>query len=144
MSRHSTLEIAVAGATGLVFGLGLVVSGMSNPAKVLGFLDLAGPWDPSLALVMAGAIAVGAAGFALARKRTASVLGLPMQLPSSRVIDGRLAIGAAAFGVGWGLAGLCPGPALTALSTGSREAIVFVVAMLAGMALFELGEPRSR
>ena len=144
MNRRSALEIATAGAAGLVFGLGLVVSGMSNPAKVLGFLDLAGPWDPSLALVMAGAIAVGAVGFAVARKRATSVLGLPMQLPASRVIDRRLAIGAVAFGVGWGLVGLCPGPALTALSTGSREAIVFVVAMLAGMALFEIGEPRSR
>ena len=138
MNRRATLEIATAGVAGLVFGLGLVVSGMSNPAKVIGFLDLAGPWDPSLALVMAGAIAVGAVGFALARKRANSVLGLPMQLPSNRVIDRRLALGAGAFGVGWGLVGLCPGPALTALSTGSREAIVFVVAMLAGMALFEI------
>ena len=144
MNRLSAFEIATAGVVGLVFGLGLVVSGMSNPAKVLGFLDLAGPWDPSLALVMAGAIAVGAVGFALARKRAASVLGLPMRLPSSRVIDRRLAIGAVAFGVGWGLVGLCPGPALTALSTGSIEAIVFVAAMLAGMALFEIGEPRPR
>ena len=144
MSRRSTFEIAAAGAAGLVFGLGLVVSGMSNPAKVLGFLDLAGPWDPSLALVMAGAIVVGAVGFAFARKRANSVLGLPMQLPSSRVIDRQLAIGAVAFGVGWGLVGLCPGPALMALSTGSIEAIVFVVAMLAGMAIFEIARPRSR
>lgn len=143
MSRKSTLEIVTAGGVGLVFGLGLVVSGMSNPAKVLGFLDLAGAWDPSLALVMAGAIAVGAVGFSLARRRTTSVIGTPMQLPSSRSIDRRLAIGALAFGVGWGLVGLCPGPALTALSTGSLEAIVFVVAMLAGMALFEIGETRN-
>jgi uncharacterized membrane protein YedE/YeeE len=138
MNRRSALEVATAGLAGLVFGLGLVVSGMSNPAKVLAFLDLAGPWDPSLALVMAGAIAVGAVGFALARRRATSVLGQPMDLPSSRAIDARLAIGATAFGVGWGLVGLCPGPALTALSTGSIEAIVFVAAMLAGMALFEI------
>jgi uncharacterized membrane protein YedE/YeeE len=142
MKRQSSFEIAAAGAAGLVFGFGLVVSGMSNPGKVLGFLDLAGPWDPSLALVMAGAIAVGAVGFALARKRALSMLGLPMRLPTSRVIDRRLALGAIAFGVGWGLVGLCPGPALVALSTGSREAIVFVAAMLAGMALYELSAAR--
>lgn len=140
---HRTFEIAAAGVTGLVFGLGLVVSGMSNPAKVLGFLDLAGAWDPSLALVMGGAIAVGAVGFAFAGRRTASMLGMPMRLPTSRVIDRRLASGAIAFGVGWGLVGLCPGPALVALSTGSREATLFVVAMLGGMALFEFTEARQ-
>ena len=144
MSRRSAFEIVTAGAVGLMFGLGLVISGMSNPAKVLGFLDLAGPWDPSLALVMAGAIAVGAVGFSLARRRTTSVIGRPMQLPSSRAIDRRLVIGALAFGVGWGLVGLCPGPALTAVSTGSPEAIVFVMSMLAGMAMFELGKPARR
>jgi uncharacterized membrane protein YedE/YeeE len=138
MKHRTSLEIAAAGIAGLVFGLGLVVSGMSNPAKVLGFLDLAGPWDPSLALVMAGAIAVGVVGFAFARRRGASLLGLPMRLPTTRAIDRRLALGAIAFGVGWGLVGLCPGPALVALSTGSREAIVFAAAMLAGMALYEL------
>jgi uncharacterized protein len=113
---------------------------MSDPSKVLGFLDVTGPWDPSLALVMAGAIAVGAVGFAFTRKRATSMLGLPMQLPATAGVDRRLTIGAAAFGVGWGLVGFCPGPALAAISTGSREAIVFVVAMLAGMALFEWGD----
>ena len=141
MKREALREMIAAGAAGLVFGLGLVISGMSNPAKVLGFLDLAGPWDPSLAVVMAGAIAVGIVGFALARGRAASMLGLQMRLGTSRTIDRRLAVGAVAFGVGWGLVGLCPGPALAALSGGSREAIVFVAAMLAGMALFEVGRP---
>ena len=141
MKREALREMIAAGAAGLVFGLGLVISGLSNPAKVLGFLDLAGPWDPSLAVVMAGAIAVGIVGFALARGRAASMLGLQMRLGTSRTIDRRLAVGAVAFGVGWGLVGLCPGPALAALSGGSREAIVFVAAMLAGMALFEVGRP---
>jgi len=144
MSRQSNLEIAAAGVAGLVFGLGLVVSGMSNPAKVLAFLDLTGPWDPSLALVMGSAVAVGVVGFAFARKRAASVFGLPMRLPTGDAIDRRLAIGAVAFGVGWGLVGLCPGPALVLLSTGSSEAIVFVAAMLAGMAMYQRGQPPAR
>jgi uncharacterized protein len=141
--KRASLEIVAAGFVGLVFGLGLVVSGMSNPAKVLGFLDLAGPWDPSLALVMAGAIAVGAVGFALAGRRAASWLGLPMRLPSNRAIDRRVALGAVVFGIGWGLVGLCPGPALVALSTGAGEAFLFVAAMLAGMAIFEIAARRG-
>lgn len=128
---------------GLVFGLGLIVSGMANPAKVLGFLDLAGPWDPSLALVMAGAIGVGACGFALARRRTRSLLGAPMALPGARQIDRRLLLGSALFGAGWGLAGFCPGPALVGLGLGEAKALVFVVAMLLGMAVFE-GLERAR
>jgi uncharacterized protein len=123
---------------GLVFGLGLIVSGMANPAKVLGFLDLGGAWDPSLAFVMAGAIAVGAVAFAVARQRTRSFLGAAMQLPTSRDIDRRLVIGSALFGIGWGMAGFCPGPALVALGMGEVKALVFVVAMLAGMGVFEL------
>lgn len=130
-------------AAGLLFGIGLIVSGMANPAKVLGFLDLAGPWDPSLALVMAGAIAVGVGGFALAGRRERSLLGLPMQLPGRAAIDRRLAAGALLFGVGWGLAGFCPGPALVALGAGYGKAALFVAAMLAGMLLYELGG-RSR
>jgi len=122
---------------GLVFGLGLIVSGMADPAKVLGFLDLAGPWDPSLALVMAGAIGVGAGGFALARRRTRSLLGAPMALPAARSIDRRLLLGSALFGAGWGLAGFCPGPALVGLGLGEAKALVFVVAMLLGMVVFE-------
>lgn len=125
---------------GLVFGLGLIVSGMVSPAKVLGFLDLAGKWDPSLALVMAGAIAVGAPAFFLASKRASTLLGTPMRLPDARQIDRRLVLGSLAFGVGWGLAGFCPGPAMVALGAGYGKALLFVVAMLAGMLAFELVE----
>ena len=125
-------------AVGLVFGLGLIVSGMSDPAKVLGFLDLAGSWDPSLALVMGGAVAVGLAAFRLAGKRPRSLLGLPMQMPTARQIDRRLLAGSAIFGIGWGLAGICPGPALVLLGAGSLKGIVFTVALLAGMAVFEI------
>ncbi len=128
---------------GLVFGLGLIVSGMANPAKVLGFLDLAGRWDPSLALVMAGAIAVGVVAFAVARRRTVSYLGLDMKLPSARQLDSRLVIGSLLFGVGWGIAGFCPGPGLVALGMGEIKAAVFVAAMLAGMGVFELLQRRS-
>lgn len=123
---------------GLVFGLGLIVAGMVNPAKILGFLDIAGKWDPSLALVMAGAIAVGLVAFALARRRTVSALGLPMQLPSASTIDARLVGGSLVFGIGWGLAGFCPGPAIVAIGAGYAKAAVFVVAMLLGMGAFEL------
>lgn len=129
---------------GLIFGLGLIVSGMANPAKVLGFLDLGGAWDPSLAFVMAGAIAVGALAFAVARKRSVSFLGAAMRLPTSRDIDGRLAIGSAVFGIGWGVAGFCPGPSLVALGMGEIKALVFVVAMLVGMGAFELLERRRQ
>ena len=107
---------------GLVFGLGLIVAGMVNPAKILGFLDLAGKWDPSLALVMAGAIAVGLAAFAIARRRIVSALGLPMQLPSASTLDARLVSGSLVFGIGWGLAGFCPGPAIVALGAGYAKA----------------------
>lgn len=129
---------------GLVFGLGLIVSGMANPAKVLGFLDLAGAWDPSLAFVMAGAIAVSALAFALAKTRTVSWLGAAMTLPGSRDIDRRLVIGSVLFGIGWGVAGFCPGPGLVALGMGEIKALVFVAAMLLGMALFEWVERRKQ
>ena len=122
---------------GLLFGIGLMVSGMANPGKVLGFLDLAGRWDPSLAFVMAGAIAVGSLAFTVAKRRATSYLGLPMQLPTSTGITARLVIGSAVFGVGWGLAGFCPGPALVALGAGYPKAIGFVGAMMVGMAVFE-------
>lgn len=128
---------------GLVFGLGLIVAGMANPAKVLAFLDLAGSWDPSLAFVMAGAIAVGVVGFAFAGRRSLSLLGLPMQLPMARYIDRRLIGGSLLFGMGWGLAGICPGPALVLLGAGVTKGLVFVAAMLAGMFLFELLQHRS-
>ena len=128
---------------GLVFGLGLIVSGMANPEKVLGFLDLAGPWDPSLAFVMGGAIIVGVVAFAVARRRTLSFLGFQMKIPSNNHIDKRLVLGGLMFGVGWGIAGFCPGPGLVALGAGETKAAVFVAAMVAGMGIFEVIE-RSR
>lgn len=131
---------AFAFVAGLTFGIGLIVSGMVNPAKVLGFLDLAGRWDPSLALVMVGAIAVGAPAFFAAGRRQATLLDTPMRLPTTRDIDARLVIGSLVFGVGWGLAGFCPGPALVALGAGYGKALVFVVAMVAGMLAFEMIE----
>lgn len=128
---------------GLVFGLGLILSGMADPHKVLGFLDVAGPWDPSLALVMAGAIAVGVVAFTIAKRRTSSLLGVDLKLPMARHIDRRLVGGSLLFGVGWGIAGFCPGPALAALGMGELKAAVFVGAMLLGMGIFELLERRS-
>ena len=129
---------------GLVFGIGLIVSGMTNPAKVQGFLDLAGSWDPSLGLVMAGAIAVGFLAFRLAKKRSSAIFGSAMHFPTKNDIDLRLVLGSIVFGVGWGLGGFCPGPALASLGTGSVDALVFVLAMLAGMAIFEVAESRMR
>ncbi|MNI50297.1 hypothetical protein D3C85_361470 [compost metagenome] len=126
----------IAFVSGLVFGLGLIVSGMANPAKVLGFLDLAGPWDPSLAFVMGGAVLITAVGFALLRRRRASLTGEPLRWPTATRIDLRLALGSLAFGAGWGLAGFCPGPALVAAAAGVPQALIFVVAMLAGMAIY--------
>ena len=123
---------------GLIFGLGLIIAGMANPAKVIAFLDLAGDWDPSLALVMGGGIAVATGAFALAGKRARSLLGAPMQLPTRQDIDPRLILGSVAFGAGWGLAGFCPGPALVALGAGIPKAVIFVCAMLVGMLAYEL------
>jgi uncharacterized protein len=119
--------------SGLIFGLGLILSGMTEPLKVKGFLDVAGAWDPSLGLVMGGAIAVGAVAYALARGRKKSWGGAPMEIPTDQTIDERLVIGGALFGIGWGIAGFCPGPALVALGSGSISAAIFVVAMLVGM-----------
>jgi uncharacterized membrane protein YedE/YeeE len=129
---------------GLIFGIGLIISGMTNPAKVQGFLDLAGQWDPSLGLVMAGAIAVGLFAFAAAKKRTTAILGGVMQLPKKSDIDLRLVMGSVVFGIGWGLGGFCPGPALVSLGTGRSDAVVFVLAMLAGMVIFEIAESINR
>lgn len=136
--QHRLAEFGV----GLLFGLGLILAGMTDPSKVLGFLDLAGLWDPSLAFVMGGAILVSLGAFTLAKKRTTSFLGGAMQLPTSRDIDKRLVTGSLLFGAGWGLAGFCPGPALVSVGTGNPKAVVFVLAMLAGMALFEVLERR--
>ena len=140
LHHHRLSEFGV----GLLFGIGLILSGMTDPGKVIGFLDLFGMWDPSLALVMGGALLVGVFAFAQAKKRTRSVLGGAMHLPSSRDIDRRLILGSLAFGAGWGLAGFCPGPAIVSLGAGQPTAIVFVIAMIAGMALYELADRRKR
>ena len=124
---------AIALLAGLVFGLGFIAAGMTQPAKVKGFLDLFGAWDPSLGLVMGGAIAVGVGAFALARRRSRAWSGDLIELPTSSVIDSRLIGGGVLFGIGWGIAGFCPGPALVALGGGMGQAGLFVLAMLAGM-----------
>jgi uncharacterized membrane protein YedE/YeeE len=127
---------------GLIFGLGLLLAGMANPAKVLAFLDVAGAWDPSLALVMGGAIAVAVIPLNWARKNKQSLLGARMQLPVKRELDARLIGGSLVFGIGWGIAGICPGPAVAILFTGRWQIIIFVLAMLTSMYLFSALESR--
>lgn len=128
--------IGFAFASGLVFGLGLILAGMANPAKVLSFLDITGVWDPSLAFVMAGAILLGVFTFLIAKKRTQSFLGLPMQLPTNQLIDKRLVFGSALFGIGWGLAGICPGPGIVLLGMGAEKGFAFVAALIVGVLIF--------
>lgn len=118
---------------GVLFGIGLIISGMSNPQKILNFLDLAGNWDPSLMFVMGGAILVGLGGFYLVSKRTEAFFGGALHIPTRRDISQPLVIGSLIFGAGWGIAGFCPGPAIVALGAGHLKAFVFLVAMLAGM-----------
>ncbi|MEI6762395.1 MAG: YeeE/YedE family protein [Betaproteobacteria bacterium] len=125
---------------GLLFGLGLLLSGMTDPGKVLGFLDVSGHWDPSLALGMGGAILVGVFAFARAKKRTTSFLGGALHLPKASQIDRRLVVGSLLFGAGWGLAGFCPGPGLVSMFSGQPKAAVFVAAMVVGMILFEVAD----
>ena len=137
---HRTLEFLV----GLLFGWGLLLSGMTDPSKVQGFLDLFGTWDPSLALVMGGAIAVGVFAFALAKRRSTTFFGGAMQMPTSRDIDQRLVVGSLIFGAGWGLAGFCPGPGIVAMAAGELKAAVFVAAMLVGMLGFQLLDQAGR
>lgn len=129
---------------GLVFGLGLIAAGMADPGKVIGFLDLAGTWDPSLAFVMGGGIVVGLAGFGFARRRTRSLLGLALHFPAAWAIDRRLVLGSALFGIGWGLAGICPGPGLVLMGAGIAKGWVFGLATLAGMAVFEVWSRAAR
>ena len=138
MIKNSILHRVSEFLVGLLFGLGLILSGMTDPGKVTGFLDLFGLWDPSLALVMGGAIAVGFFAFTLAKKRTTNFLGGMLRLPAKNQIDKPLIIGSLLFGAGWGLAGFCPGPALVSMASGQPKALVFVLAMLAGMVGFEL------
>lgn len=128
-------SILAALLAGLVFGLGLILSGMGNPAKVQNFLDFFGTWDPSLALVMLGAIVIGLIPFTWAKRRKTALFGEPMQMPTSTKIDTRLLLGSAMFGIGWGLAGFCPGPALMNVVTLHKEVIIFVVSMIVGMLL---------
>ncbi len=132
------MNILSAFIVGLVFGFGLILSGMTDPSKVLGFLDVTGVWDPSLGLVMGGAILVSSVAFFFASRRTRAVFGDQMRLPTATQIDRRLVLGGLAFGAGWGLAGYCPGPAVASLFTGMVEPVIFVAAMLVGMALYEL------
>ena len=124
-------------AIGVVFGWGLIISGMRNPQKILGFLDLAGNWDPSLAFVMLGAVLVGLGGFYVVSKRSQAFFGGALHIPARRDITKPLIIGSLIFGAGWGIAGFCPGPALLVLGTGHLKALVFVVAMFAGMEICE-------
>lgn len=137
------MQIVSALIAGLIFGLGLIISGMTNPLKVQNFLDVFGSWDPSLAFVMGGAIAVTAPGFWLLQKRQAPLFAPRFQLPTRQDFDTRLITGAALFGVGWGMAGLCPGPAITAVPLGLNGLVVFVPAMLAGMVVAKLAAPRA-
>ena len=137
---HRAIEFLV----GLLFGWGLLLSGMTDPGKVQGFLDLFGNWDPSLAFVMGGAIAVGFFAFALAKKRTTTVVGGALHLPTSRDIDRPLVVGSLIFGAGWGLAGFCPGPAIVSLGAGQAKAVVFVLAMLAGILAYKLMDRAGR
>ncbi|AXF85479.1 hypothetical protein DTO96_101210 [Ephemeroptericola cinctiostellae] len=130
------MKIVVSLLTGLMFGLGLIVAGMVNPAKVLGFLDITGAWDPSLVFVMVGGIGVAAAGFHFAKKQRHALLGGAMDFPSARGIDQRLVVGSLMFGVGWGIAGFCPGPAVVSVGAGSMQAMIFTAAMLLGMVIF--------
>jgi uncharacterized membrane protein YedE/YeeE len=138
------MNILFSWLAGLIFGLGLLIAGMANPAKVLGFLDIAGVWDPSLAFVMLGGIAVASVGFFFAGKRTRTLLDLPLQIPTARHVDRRLVGGSLLFGVGWGVAGICPGPALVLVGAGLPKGVVFVAAMLAGMGLFEIFERQAK
>jgi uncharacterized membrane protein YedE/YeeE len=137
-----TMQRVTAYFAGIIFAAGLVIGGMANPAKVLAFLDITGAWDPSLALVMGGALLVGVVGFSIAKRRTVAWSGEPMQLPTARTVDRRLVLGSLAFGIGWGLAGFCPGPAIVAAGLLNTKALVFLGAMLAGMGLFSILERR--
>lgn len=132
------MKYTTAFAIGLIFGIGLLVSGMYLPAKVLGFLDLAGKWDPSLAFVMGGALPFSAIGFIIAHRRGKALFGEPLHLPPTKKIDPRLLIGATIFGVGWGLSGVCPGPAIFNLGFASGPALVFIAGLGAGMAGYEM------
>jgi uncharacterized protein len=125
---------------GLLFGVGLIFSGMTNPEKIIGFLDVTGKWDPSLLFVMLGAISISFFAFRRASKKSASILGQPMNIPTKKEIDVRLIVGSIIFGIGWGLAGYCPGPGIASIATSKLQPITFVIAMLFGMLAYEFTE----
>ncbi|EMF4671261.1 DUF6691 family protein [Providencia stuartii] len=132
------MPVIIALISGLLFGLGLLLAGMGNPAKILSFLNITGNWDPSLLVTMAVAMVISAIAFSFAKKRQASVLKCPMQIPTNQKIDKPLVIGSVLFGLGWGLAGICPGPALLLTGMGLTQGIIFTLAMIAGMSVFQL------
>ncbi|HHR6131043.1 TPA: DUF6691 family protein [Providencia alcalifaciens] len=132
------MPIIIALVSGILFGLGLLLAGMGNPAKILAFLDITGNWDPSLLVTMAVAMLISGIAFQLVKKRKTSVLNCPLQIPSSNVIDKKLVIGSVLFGLGWGLGGICPGPAILLTGMGLTQGILFTLAMIAGMAIFQL------
>ena len=138
MKNSNTGFALVSGIAGLVFGWGLIISGMANPAKVIGFLDLSMPWDPSLMFVMGGAIALGLPGFLLAKRLKNSLMGMPMNLPTHTQIDKKLLLGAVLFGAGWGIGGFCPGPAIVAAASLATDGLIFSAAMLVGMFAFSV------
>lgn len=137
------MKLITALFAGLLFGLGLIWAGMSDPAKILAFLDITGHWDPSLLVTMAVAMMISAVAFFFAKKRKTSLLDCDMQIPTNKVIDKKLIIGALLFGLGWGLAGICPGPAILLTGAGQWQGIIFTAAMLAGMWLFQRVNYRS-
>ncbi|HBO21711.1 DUF6691 family protein [Providencia sp.] len=134
------MPILIALISGLLFGLGLIIAGMGNPAKILAFLDITGNWDPSLLVTMAVAMAISGIAFALVKKRKSSVLNCPIQIPTNQKIDVSLVTGSVFFGVGWGLAGICPGPALLLTGMGIIQGVIFTLAMIAGMAIFQFSQ----
>lgn len=132
------MRIISAFTTGLIFGIGLIISGMTNPAKIIGFLDITGQWDPSLLLVMLGAVSITFVAFRFVERKSVSLLGDNIQLPKKTGLDKPLIVGAVLFGIGWGLAGYCPGPALASLSSGLLPPVLFVLTMITGMGVFEI------
>ena len=138
------MQVLMAFITGLIFGLGLILSGMTNPSKVIGFLDITGAWNPSLLFVMGGAILIASIAFHFTKTRPKALLGDVIRLPTARQIDNRLVLGGLTFGAGWGLSGYCPGPALASLAIGGSKPLIFVVSMLVGMAIFEIHDRRSK
>lgn len=138
------MKLLVSFVSGLLFGLGLILSGMTDPRNIVDFLDVSGAWNPRLLFVMAGAVFVSFFAFRYAGRRSRSMLDEPMQIPTNRKLDMRLVVGATLFGIGWGLAGYCPGPALASVATGLMQPLIFVLAMLVGMACFEVLEQRRK